>query len=123
MIKHIMVRQPQDANPERLDVSLPSLVSCLGSIAEMAVPVHLDGQPGLGAIEVEDVGTDAVLASELEPVSLSATQSGPQDHFGARHFTTQGLARVFLPSLVECTSHGLFLFRGHPPLSPLGEGG
>lgn len=43
----------------------------------MDLPVNFDRQPRLGAVEVENIGTDRMLTSEFQPAKLPSPQADP----------------------------------------------
>ncbi len=49
-----------------------------------------DGESHRGAIEVENVGTDWMLATEAEAGHAAIAESLPEEDFGQSHFRAQG---------------------------------
>ena len=43
----------------------------------MALSIDFDGEPDLGAVEVQNVGTDRMLPSEFQAPKLAASQTNP----------------------------------------------
>jgi len=54
----------------------------------MALTVHLDRELRFSTIEVEHIGANRVLATELEAVQCSPTQTDPQSSLGRRQGAT-----------------------------------
>lgn len=71
MISHLLVRKPQYGNALIFQKSLP--LGIIASSCRIVVDrtVDLDGQPFAHAIEIDHVGTDAVLPPELAPGALA----------------------------------------------------
>src|SRR5581483_7287074 len=66
---HVLGPQPQDHDAERLEQRLTVPVSFLLEVVNRAV--DFDGQPGTGAVEIDDEGTYWLLPAEPDPGALS----------------------------------------------------
>jgi hypothetical protein len=51
--------------------------------------IHLDCQVRDGAIEVEDIGTNRMLATKVQSVQPATPEIFPKQHFRQRHFPAQ----------------------------------
>lgn len=73
----LRIAKAQESDPQRLDIPL-TLPVVLGRPAPvMTLPVDLDGQPELGAVEIEHVAADAVLPAKSVAKELPVTEPEP----------------------------------------------
>ena len=113
LLDNLDISKPQEINAERLDEVLPGLISRLGPVLKMTISVDLNRKSEFRAIEVNNVGTHAVLATKLVAQHLAPTQLRPQDRFSAWHLGTQGSPKWFFRSSVVDVGH-----RPNPPEVP-----
>ena len=72
---NVLVATPEDAQTHGLQLALPQGILLLGPL--MYRSVDLDHQAALGAKKVDHIGTDRMLAPELEPEEPAASQFVP----------------------------------------------
>lgn len=82
--------QSNDANALLPEPCCPSPImrDLIGLL--VAGPVDLDRELRLGAMEIEDVGGDGMLATELEAMQSIGSDAVPEARFRRRHLTTKG---------------------------------
>ena len=82
-----------DGDPKGAD-PLPCQVRVAAGIVFSAVrmrrPIHFDAEPRLGAVEIEDVRSERVLATEVEALRVAAKHS-PEQLLGLREVSPQRL--------------------------------
>jgi hypothetical protein len=76
------VRESQDPDPFAREQQTSGLIAPWPAADVVRVPVHLDSDSPLHAVEVEHVVPYLVLPPELEPMELFASQAAPQDTLG-----------------------------------------
>ncbi len=95
LVANVTGPQPDYANTLRRQPSCPPSVVRSLFLAEMRRPIDLNSQLHPRTIEVEDVGPDRMLSSELHPVQPRGAQPNPQTRFRRRHLTAENLgARI-----------------------------
>ena len=94
----LLVAEPDDPDTLLAEERRPLLVVLEPVVVRTAVQLH--AEPQLGAVEVEHVGADTLLPTELPAARAPAPQSPPQRGLGWRHVPAQRLARVLLLRMV-----------------------
>ena len=93
IVEHRRGRYPHTSNALPSEVSVARFVA-LGSVAGiMRASIDLDGYPDSGAIKVQDIIADRMLASELK-ASRAHAQFLPEQHLRQTHLlpqTTRGV--------------------------------
>jgi hypothetical protein len=79
--EHIARRDPVDLDPTQAEPCRASPV--VRKLVGMLVnpPVDLDGQPRFHAVEIEDAGTNRMLAAKSGSTQPPAAQGAPEDYF------------------------------------------
>lgn len=77
VLEHRLILQPQDRETSGIEKSLASLIPVSRLLAVVRRSFQLDDQSLTRAIEVNDVGSDAVLSPEFPAVQLRALQHTP----------------------------------------------
>jgi hypothetical protein len=80
--------EPDDPNPLLGQPACPPLI--MSGLFGMHRPIDLDAEPRCGAIEVEDVGPDCVLAAEVQTL-LIAPEQRPKCLLRLRHRAAETL--------------------------------
>jgi hypothetical protein len=94
--KHLFVLKPQNRysrNP--LQIVSSRLVIFFGIRIVVNCTVQLDGQFELGAKKINDIRTDAMLASEFQSFDLFVLEQSPQDGFGDGCVVAERYAPLF----------------------------
>jgi hypothetical protein len=74
-------------------VAAPPIISLRGCF-EVLTAVEIDGQPSFHAEEIEEIGTDGVLATELESLETPAAKAAPHESFCIGGLSSQGTAAL-----------------------------
>jgi hypothetical protein len=82
----IPIREPKLFDPALIQVRGPLAIVLLVRILAMLRAVELDREARLCAVEVEDVRTERVLASELEATQATGTELAPHLPLGVGRF-------------------------------------
>lgn len=94
------VLESQDADTQAGKVLRACGVVCLPGRVGVHGAVELDGQALGLAVEVEDIGADAVLPAELAPPELATLEVAPQHRLGGGAVRAEVLTRAFLRGAV-----------------------
>ena len=73
--EHVVICATNKPDTYRLNARLPSCVALLSSVAKVRVTVQLDSKLSGGTVEIDDVGTESVLSTELESAQLLSAES------------------------------------------------
>jgi hypothetical protein len=73
-LQHSVIPKPQHANASSLQVATAAFVQVRSVFVGVLSSVKFDSYFGLEAVEVEDVRSHRVLATELGPFELPPTQ-------------------------------------------------
>jgi hypothetical protein len=103
--KHLPIGKAQDSDPERLDITLALPIVLAGTGLNMAVPIDLNGELELEAVEVEHVGAYAVLPAKTIVQESAIAQHEPQALFGEGAVAAQTLAFLFVGGSIEGLGH------------------
>ena len=82
VLKHRPVLEPQHANVQLSQEFRPRPIILRGDRIEVSLAVQLYREPGLGAVEIQDVIAYAVLPSELLAIQLRALEVLPKNGLG-----------------------------------------
>jgi hypothetical protein len=85
---HLGRRNAHHGKPARFKPRVAAYVALRPIAQVVAHPIDLHGKPRLGAVEVEHVAPDRVLATEDWRSGLSRAQSAPQSRLGRRKMAT-----------------------------------
>jgi hypothetical protein len=77
VIIHITIPEPDDSNPQRLQVLLALTVMLL--LIAVRVAVKLNGQLQSRAVEIHNVWADRLLAAKLHALELLSAQTLPEN--------------------------------------------
>jgi len=91
ILNDLQVREPEDLDPEALQVGRALPVILHRFWGEVRVPIDLDRELRPWSVEVKDVGIDAVLPAELR-AELLASEVVPEPAFAVRRVVPQGFA-------------------------------
>ena len=107
VFEHGAVLEADHADAYRGEVLLALQIVGALPRCEVDGAIEFDGQPLGGAVEVEDVGADAVLAAEAPPGELAPLEVPPQDGLGGRAVGAQVLPEGFVAwPVVGVAGHG-----------------
>lgn len=82
MFVDLLVREAQDGDAASAKEGVAKSVTPLTAAVRFAI--DFDGEAGVHAEEVGEVGTDRELAPELEAVDLASAEPLPKERFGSR---------------------------------------
>jgi hypothetical protein len=122
------IPEAQDVIAARLEKAGAVVVMADGFIRAVLAAVEFDNQFGGRAEEIDDVGTDGVLAAEAQIAKLARAQRGPENAFGVGGGGAQGSGEVAL-EVAAAGEVGFGLWQWTPPRTrfarstlPQGEG-
>ena len=93
--KKLLVLKPQDSEPLLLQIHRPLRLVVLPQNSEVCRSIKIDYQPAFRTVEIDNVRTYALLASELLSQELSLLKVLPQNRFG-RYAPRPQLSTLFL---------------------------
>lgn len=70
VVVDIGIEEADDANVKRFNVTLSFKIIFLRSVAKMGIAIEFNRQPEFRTVEVNDVGTNSVLAPKLQMTEL-----------------------------------------------------
>ena len=82
VFEHVTVFKPQHTDVPLLQAFRPATIVFPRHGIEMGLPVKLHRQAALGAVEIQDIRSYAVLSAELFAAHLGPLKSLPQGGFG-----------------------------------------
>jgi hypothetical protein len=99
ILVHIDVEESEDLEAPGLQPSLPRLILLIPP--RVTIPVQLDDERRVGGVEVDDIGADGLLATELDIGEATAAEMIPEPGFGGGGLVPKptrsgGLGRVAL---------------------------
>ena len=89
LAQHVPRRDPNDCDPARIQPFRAASVVFDGFGLGVGFTIDLDRPAGVLAIEVQDVGTNGVLAAKADSVQAPAPDLAPKQHLRQGHFTAQ----------------------------------
>ena len=89
ILNDLQVREPEDLDPEALQVGRAPPVMLHRFWGEVRVPIDLDRKLRPWSVEVKDVDIDAVLSAELR-AELLASEVAPEPAFAVCRVVPQG---------------------------------
>ncbi|MDX9716928.1 MAG: hypothetical protein RBT67_06120 [Thauera sp.] len=119
--EHLQVVEPQHHQVLLREVCIPLLVPGPMRGLEMLTAVQFDHEACGGAVEIDDVRADRLLAIELEAMELLAAQAMPELLFGIGLVAAEFAGEGFLGGWVGF--HLGFLQKANPPWPPFCKGG
>jgi hypothetical protein len=85
---NVPIREAKDLEAEAFEVLLPPCVRAAALFREVLIPVKLDHQLGLGAIEIDDIITDWPLTAEADGIRVEKVV--PEVFFLRGHVAAEG---------------------------------